>query len=89
MLTVGAGAGAGVASLAGTIVTNVQDDGEDNELTVLKFSDYLPVIKQLALSGLEFSHNGTFSNGMVGGQSVGTVCFFLSGISSHFRGLGL
>lgn len=74
MLTIGTGIAAGTASLAGTIANDIQDSKESDELSVLEFSDYLPVMKQLALSSLEFSHNGTFSNGQVNGNSVGTVC---------------
>ncbi|KAI9647625.1 hypothetical protein NHQ30_004010 [Ciborinia camelliae] len=79
MLTVGAGIGAGTASLVGTIANDVQDDNESNELSVLEFSDYLPVMKQLALASLEFSHNGTFSNGQVNGNSVGNMKDLLTG----------
>lgn len=73
VLTIGAGITAGTASLVGTIANDIQDSKESDELSVLEFSDYLPVMKQLALSSLEFSHNGTFSNGQVNGNSVGTV----------------
>lgn len=73
MLTIGAGIGAGTTSLVGTIANDVQDGKESDELSVLEISDYLPVMKQLALASLEFSHNGTFSNGQVNGNSVGNV----------------
>ncbi|APA06095.1 predicted protein [Sclerotinia sclerotiorum 1980 UF-70] len=79
MLTVGAGVGAGVTTLAGTITNDVQDGQESDELSVLQISDLLPAMKQLALSGLEFSHNGTFSNGMVSGNSVGNMKDLLLG----------
>ncbi|KAJ8070899.1 hypothetical protein OCU04_001258 [Sclerotinia nivalis] len=65
MLTVGAGIGSAVTTLAGSIANDVQDNIESDELSVLEISDYLPVMKQLALSSLEFLHNGTFSNGMM------------------------
>ncbi|KAF7868435.1 hypothetical protein EAF04_004967 [Stromatinia cepivora] len=79
MLTVGAGVSAGTTTFMGTIVNDVQDNKESDELSVLEFSDYLPVMKQLALSSLEFSHNGTFSNGMVNGNSVGNMKDLLLG----------
>ncbi|KAF7885240.1 hypothetical protein EAF00_011058 [Botryotinia globosa] len=79
MLTIGTGIAPGTASLAGTIANDIQDSKESDELSVLEFSDYLPVMKQLALSSLEFSHNGTFSNGQVNGNSVGTLKDLLTG----------
>ncbi|KAM0135242.1 hypothetical protein ACHAO1_005327 [Botrytis cinerea] len=79
VLTIGAGITAGTASLVGTIANDIQDSKESDELSVLEFSDYLPVMKQLALSSLEFSHNGTFSNGQVNGNSVGTLKDLLTG----------
>ncbi|KAA8573404.1 hypothetical protein EYC84_004990 [Monilinia fructicola] len=79
MLTIGAGIGAGTTSLVGTIANDVQDGKESDELSVLEISDYLPVMKQLALASLEFSHNGTFSNGQVNGNSVGNMKDLLTG----------
>lgn len=72
-LAIGAGIGAGVTSWVGTAVNDAQDAAESDELDVLKISDLLPVFKNAALSGFEFSHNGTFSNGQVNGASTGTV----------------
>lgn len=73
MLTVGAGVTSAAVSVIGTMSNDIQDGKESDELSVLEFSDYLPLLKRAALSSLEFSHNGTFSNGQVNGNSVGTV----------------
>ncbi|KAI2624423.1 hypothetical protein GGR54DRAFT_577085 [Hypoxylon sp. NC1633] len=61
-------AGAGGAPIAG-FINDKGDSLETPELSVLEFSDYLPQLKQAALSGFEASHNATFSNGQSGGIS--------------------
>jgi len=80
---VGTGIVASMLSPAVSIWNDFDDEKESKELDALSFSDLLPAIKRKAIEGIEFAHNATFSNGIVG-DKVGTTVRLLCTIYKYY-----